>query len=211
MEIKLVLSLLVCALLALAMLACGGSGGDSEKQSSAHSAPLVELPKIATKADPDEDSDNYPKEQPDRDEVPYYKTEPFGHPADAAETRAVATVVGRYYADAAREDGATACRLLYAPRAETIAAEYGGLSDTENKPGATCGSGLSRLFKQLHGLLSSESAGLSVSALRVEFNKGSVQLRLAHVSTPHYIEVHRERGVWKLDMLVDLDRPVGVE
>ena len=208
---KPILSLLLCALLALGMLACGTNGGDSEKQSSVHSASLAALPKIETKDDPDDDSDNYPKQQPDRDEVPYYKTEPFGHPADAAETRAVAAVVGRYYADAAREDGAAACRLLYAPRAETIAAEYGGSSGSASKHGATCGSGLSRLFKQLHGLLSSESAGLSVSALRVEFNKGSVQLHLAHVSTPHYIEVHRERGLWKLDMLVDLDRPVGVE
>ncbi|HEX4115897.1 MAG TPA: hypothetical protein VHY18_08490 [Solirubrobacteraceae bacterium] len=211
MRIRSTLSLVVCALLALETLACGASGCGSEKQSSLRSAPLATLPKIETKDDPDEDSDKYPTEQPDRDEVPYFKTEPLGHPADVAETRAAAAVVKHYFADAAHEDGAAACRLLYAPRAETVAAEYGSANSFASKPGATCSSGLSRLFKQLHGVFAGESAGLSVSALRVEFNQGSVQLHLAHVSTAHYIEVHRERGVWKLGMLVDLDRPVGIE
>lgn len=211
--IKLILSSLTCALLAVAAVACGEahSGG---KPASARSAPIaarVALPEIETKGDPDDDSDRYPKEQPDRDEVPDFKTEPFGHPADAAETDAAAAVVKRYYADAVREDGSAACRLLYAPRTETIAAEFGGSTGSTSKHKATCGSGLSRLFRQLHGLLRSESRGLGVSALRVELNKGSVQLRLAHISTPHFTEVHRERGVWKLDMLVDINHPVIVE
>jgi hypothetical protein len=209
-ELKPTISLLVCAMLTLGTLGCGKTGGDSEKH-SLRSSPAAVLPKIETKTDPDEDSDRYPKEQPDRDELPDYKTEPFGHPADAADTRAVTALVKRYYADAAREDGAAACGLLYAPREETIAAEYGGSGSATGKQSVTCGPALSGLFKELHGVLEADSAKLRVTAVRVELNRGSVQLHLAHVSVPHYIGVHRERGVWKMEMLVDIDHPVGAE
>jgi hypothetical protein len=211
METKRTLSWLGCALLALTVVACGGARAGAGGSTAGASAPLASrtaLPQIETKADPDEDSDKYPKEQPDRDEVPYYRNEPFGYPADAADTRGAAAVVRRYYADAARGDGAAACRLLYSPRAEAMAGEDVGPASGHR---GTCAGSLSRLFRQMHAHLSAEEATLRVGAVRVEFNQGSVQLRLAHVKLPHYIEVHRERGRWKLAMLLDLDRPVGVE
>jgi hypothetical protein len=167
----------------------------------------VALPKIETKGDPDDDSDKY-LGQNDYDELPYYKNEPFGHPASPADARAAAAVVKLYYADAAREDGPAACRLVYVPRAEAVPDELEG---SPGKGRVTCGFVLSRLFREMHSRLSAESSTLRVGAVRVEFNQGSVQLHFAHVRLPHYIEVHRERGAWKMGILLDLDRPVGIE
>jgi hypothetical protein len=212
LAIKLTLSSLACALLAVAAFACG-EARSGEKPASARSAPTaarVALPQIETKGDPDDDHDKYPG-QKDYDESPYYKNEPFGHPASPPEARGAAAVVKRYFADAAREDGASACPLIYSPRAEVIPDELDGAPRPPGKRPVTCGFVLSRLFREMHSRLSAESATLRVGAVRVEFNQGSVQLHFAHVRLPHYIEVHRERGAWKMGILLDLDRPVGIE
>lgn len=210
--IKPILSSLACALLAVAVVACGeaGSGEKTASTGSTTSVASAALPQIEVKTDPDDDSDKYPG-QTDYDESPYYKKEPFGHPASPSEARAAGAAVKRYFADAAREDGAAACRLVYAPRAEVIPEELEGLPGPPVKGPVTCGFVLSRLFRYAHSRLSAESATLRVGVVRVEFNQGSVQLLFAHVRLPHYIEVHRERGVWKMGILFDLDRPVGIE
>lgn len=207
---KLTLSSLVCALLAVAACACGDSRKQPSRAASSPAAARVTLPRIETKDDPDEDSDKY-RYQKDYDELPYYRNEPLGHPASPADARGAAAVVKRYYADAAREDGASACRLIYSPRAETIHDELDGAPGPPGKRRVTCGFVLSRLFRAMHSRLRADSATLRVGAVRVEFNLGSVQLHFAHVKLPHYIEVRRERGAWKMSMLLDLDRPVGVE
>jgi hypothetical protein len=207
------LTLLACALLAMGVLACGGSGNGAGQASggSASTVAHVELPKIETKDDPDDDSDNYPKQLPDRDEVPYYKTEPFGHPADRADARGAAILVMRYYADAARGDAAAACRLLYAPREEAMTGEDRARSLHLSQPAAACAVLLSQLFAEERAMLRAQDATLKIGAVRTEYNTASVQMYFGRPPVVHYIEAHRERGVWKLDTLLAEDHPVGVE
>lgn len=210
-EMKLTLSILACALLALGTLACGETSGGSGKHTSVDSASVAALPKIETKDDPDDDSDKYPKQQPDRDELPYYKTEPFGHPADDADARGAAALVKHYYADAAHADAAAACRLVYAPRLEAMVGEDSARSLHLSRPDAACALVLSQLFAEQKAMLRAQDATLKPGAVRTEYNSASVQIYFGHPPAPYYIEAHRERGAWKLDMLLALDRPVGVE
>lgn len=203
-------ALLACGLLAVGMLACGGSGGGG-RQTNGNSSALASLPKIETKADPDDDSDKYPKQLPDRDEVPYYKTEPFGHPADAMDARAASALVKRYYADAARGDAAAACPLLYAPRLEAMAGEDNAHSLPSSPAGAACALVLSKLFAEQRAMLRAQDATYKPGAVRTEYNSASVQMYFGHPPAAYYIEAHRERGVWKLDMVLAVDRPVDVE
>jgi hypothetical protein len=203
-------ALLACGLLAVGMLAWAGCG-DGKKQTSVNSSPLAALPKIETKDDPDDDSDKYPKQLPDRDEVPYYKTEPFGHSADPADARAASALVRNYYADAARGDAAAACRLLYAPRFEAMAGEDSAHGLPPSKAGTACLLVLSKLFAEQRTMLRAENATFKPGAVRTEYNSAVVQMYFGHPPAPYYIEVHRERGVWKLDMVLALNRPVGVE
>ena len=60
-------------------------------------------------------------------------------------------------------------------------------------------------------MLRTDDATLKMGPVRTEYNAASVQMYFGHPRVAYYIEAHRERGVWKLEMLVALDRPVGVE
>lgn len=208
-QIKPTLAPALAAALAFLVLACGGAhrsgGGVSDSGERARAA--AALPQIVVAGDEDEDSDRRLHEPPDLDQTPNYPTEPFGQPASAAESRRVAATVARYYADAARGDGAAACRLLAQARAEAAVEE----SAPSVPEGRRCAHTLSQLFAQEHKLLGAERGSLRVTAVRVEFNRASAQLRFAHASAPHYIGLHRERGVWKLQMLLDIEHPVYVE
>lgn len=207
-----VASLLACALLALGVLACGGASGDSEKHAPEGSLPAAALPEIEVKKDADGDSDRYPAQRrSDRDEVPSYRTEPFGHPADRADARALVALVRRYYADAAHGSSLDACRLLYGPRSEATAGEDDARTPNQRPSLAACARYLSRLFTENPGLLRAQEATLRVGAIRDEYNKASVQLYFGHPAAAYYIEAHRERGLWKLEMVLAVNRPVDVE
>jgi hypothetical protein len=210
--IKPILVLLLCALLAVAAVACGNAQREALHGSRA-AVPVARaaLPQIETRGDEDHDSDRYPHELPDRDEVPYYKTEPFGHPASTAEAQAAAAVLRRYYADAAHGDGAAACRLLYSTRADSLSGDYTGLLGPTRGRNTTCAGVLSGVFGRLRRRLRLDSAMLRVGAVRVDFNHASAQLDFGGARRPHYIALQRERGAWKLAMLLDVGQPVGVE
>ncbi len=47
--------------------------------------------------------------------------------------------------------------------------------------------------------------------MRVAFSLASVRFGFAGMKPTHYLLAHRERGAWKLDLLLDVERPVGVE
>jgi hypothetical protein len=204
---KITLTSLVCALLAACLLACGASHNGAGAQGS----PTVTLPKIETKDDPDDDSDNYPKQLPDRDEEPYYENEPFGHPANPADARAASALVRSYYYDAAHGDAPAACRLLYSTREEPMTGEDRARALHLSSPAAACAIVLSQLFGEQRAMLRSQDATLKMGAVRTEYNRASVQMYFGHPPVAYYIEAHRERGAWKLDMVLAIDRPVGVE
>jgi hypothetical protein len=192
------------ASLGLCASACGGAGSTSGASvgAAASTAPVAALPRIELKGDPDLDSDAYPGEADPEHEL-------FGHPARASDVRAAAALVTRYYRAAARGDGAAACRLLYAPFAESVYEDYEGKPGLSGGKGATCGAVLSRIFANMRTQLRAESAALRVGAVRVRLSRAAVQLRFAR--KVRYTMVHRYRGDWRMDMLFDREGPFVVE
>ncbi len=195
------LAFLVAALVCVGLGACGG--GSASGTSASESAGRQTLPRIEVTEDADEDSDKYGSE-PDNEH------EAFGHPADATDARLVTALVKRYYAAAAHEDGAAACGLLYSLFAESVAETYGEASGSPSLHGDTCAQVMSKLFAQMHRRLSDGTA-VRVAAVRVEFDLASAQFGFAGMKPTRYTMARRERGVWKLDLLLDVGHPVGVE
>jgi hypothetical protein len=197
-------------LLGLACSACGGAGqntGSAPRSSSTvaeRPAESATLPQVELKGDADDDSDKYGTELDNENEA-------LGHPADAADAQAVTTLMRRYYATAAAGDGAEACRLMYLPFAESIAGDYGGPSGPPGLRGGTCTEVMSKLFKRSRGRLSADSATLRVATVRVDRNRGFARLGFLGRKPGRYILVHRERGTWKIDMLLDGGRPIRIE
>jgi hypothetical protein len=210
------LALGAVVLLSLGSTACGETGKGARSTSraspntaaagsaSVSTASAVTLPQIEFKSDPDLDSDSYGNEPDSENKL-------FGHPASAADVRAVTRLVKRYYAAAAAGDGAAACRLIYSVFAEAIREDYGRPPGPPSLRGKTCAAVMSKLLEQLHKRLNLDSATLRVGAVRVELNSGSVRLGFGGAKPDRYVLVHRERGAWKMDLLFDIGRPVGVE
>jgi hypothetical protein len=197
------LALLVAALVCAGLGACGGGSGSASGASPQKSAGRAALPTIEVTEDADLDSDKYGNE-------PDNENEAFGHPAGATDTRLVTALVKRYYAAAAREDGAVACGLLYSLFAESVAETYGGPTGPSNLRGDTCAGVMTKLFTQQHRRLS-DGTHLKVAAVRVDLNVASVQFGFGGMKPTRYVLARRERGTWKMDLLLDLGRPVGVE
>ncbi len=204
------LALLAAALLGLGAGGCGkasnGTGSSAPTSSAvtkigaARTASHPALPKIEFRIDDDSDSDKYPHEVDNESEA-------LGRPADAADARSVAVLIERYYAAAAREDGAAACRLIYSTFADSIPEDYG---QSPGLRGDTCAVVLSKLFKQLHGRLRAGSS-VRVGSVRVDLNRARAVLGFDGMKLNRYTLAHRERGVWKMDTLLDLDHPIYVE
>lgn len=127
----------------------------------------------------------------------------FGHPASAADMRAIAAVVREYYAAAAADDGARLCSLLYSLFAESVADDYGHEPGPPALRGDSCRVVLTKLFRQRHRQQVAELAALRVTGARIQYHKGLALLSFGSAGPPSYIAVKRERTVWKIDVLVD--------
>jgi hypothetical protein len=162
------------------------------------------LPQIEVKSDADSDSDKYDSEPDNENEV-------FGRPASARDTHMVATLVRSYYAAAAAADSTAGCRLIYTPFAESVAEDLGAPTGPSGLRGNTCAAVLSKLFEQPHENWHTDDATLRVTSVRVDQNRGVALLGFRGTRPNRYVMAHRERGGWKLDMLQDVGRPIGVE
>lgn len=75
----------------------------------------------------------------------------YGHSASPAAVRAIAGVIGRYYAAAAVDDGAAACSLLLPSLARSVPETYGGPGGPPYLRGIkTCQADLSKLFRHFY-------------------------------------------------------------
>jgi hypothetical protein len=187
----------------LGLGACGSAHDTAAGASSDQSARHLALPMIEPLEDEDIDSDKR-KHEPDNEH------EPFGHPADATDTRLVTALVKHYYTAAAHEQGAVACGLLFSVFAETVAETYGGSAGSSSLRGNTCAAVVTKLFVQMHRRLR-KGPSVKVAAVRVDLNRALARFALAGERPTHYILAQRERGVWKMSQLIDVDYPVGVE
>jgi hypothetical protein len=153
--------------------------------------------------DNDGDTDNDAKDNVDRsyhdgDDARFVH---FGHAARAADRRAITALVERYYAAAAAGDGATACALTYSILAESLPQDYGSAPGPAYLRGAkTCAAVLSGLFKHLHANV---SAPRTVTGVRVGRKRRLVILG-SPILPESMAEVRPERGVWKMDSVLDV-------
>lgn len=129
----------------------------------------------------------------------------FGHAASPTDRRSIASLVTRYYAAIAKDDGATACRLLFFVIVESAPETYGQTAfDATAGRGKSCGPVMTKVFKGNHAQLVAENRHLKVMAVRVEGKRAWVLLRLGPDSVRRMI-AYREGSVWKIGELIDTE------
>jgi hypothetical protein len=124
----------------------------------------------------------------------------YGKEADSTERRDVTSVVKRYYAAAAADNGIQACSLLAPTLAQGLGESEG---QTAHGTANNCPATVSLLFKQQHQQLAAdEVATMTVIDVRVSGDVGvaTVGFRAALSGRIH---VKREDGAWKVNALLD--------
>jgi len=129
---------------------------------------------------------------PDADDA---ATLAYGAPADGRLREVIAAAVARYYVAAAQRDGATACSLLSARIAGSVASDYGAsVWPARARAGKTCMATMSKIFANEHALLGSPAQVLSV---RVKGSRGQVVVGSRRMPASRLV-VERVNGVWRL-------------
>lgn len=124
----------------------------------------------------------------------------FGQNASNADRRAVISVVRRYHAAAAADNGAKACDVIYTLLTEAIPEDYGQPPGPPSLRGKTCAVVLTKLFKQPHGRHIDVTVGRHVIGVRVKGNRG-LALMSSGTRVESSLPVRRERGVWKVSAI----------
>lgn len=124
----------------------------------------------------------------------------FGHMAGPEDGRAIYSLIARYYAAAAHEDGRTACRMLAPFVAESVVEDYGYTKDLH---GSTCAAVMSRLFRREHLLLARKDATLRVLRIGVEGDRSLVALDFASIHEARQMSARRVGGRWTILRLLD--------
>jgi hypothetical protein len=201
------------ALLGLGLGACGDAGkhtGPVPKSSYSTRAARGATTATASSTAPPGgylrgDGDGDEPNHRDRDN---YSTRHYGHAASAAQERAIAVLVKRYYAAGAAGDGAAACALIYSSLAdspslgETAEAVFPPAPSVPPLHGQSCPRIMSLLFEEDHPRLAADLATVVVTRVRVKGSRGLVLLGFR--ATPErLIPVRRERGAWKTEALLD--------
>jgi hypothetical protein len=202
---------LTFVLLSLGATACGGSHGRLASKPAADAAAtggVAAATPSRTSAtrrglvrDRDGDRDNpTPDSRYDQDDEAVLH---FGHAASAADERAIAALVKRYYVAAAAGDGVTACRLIYSVIAESVVEEYGQLPALR---GRSCPAVVSKLFRQHRSPSTGDAGALEVIRVRVDAGRGVAIVRFGRL-TERQVVVRREGGAWKLAALGEVGLP----
>jgi hypothetical protein len=198
------IALCVFVLAAVCVVGCG-STTDRPSTSSGTDAVVTAVTTASTSApsssgskaqvggnDIDHDSDN------NNDDYGY------GHPANAADMRAIALLLKRYYTAAAADDGKTACSLLYSLLAEEIPELYGEPPGPKALKGKTCAVVMAKFFKQHEKQLPSQAVSINVTTVRIKRLRGLAIMSFKSMPRRD-IAVHREHKVWKVGELLDTE------
>lgn len=186
--------MLTSALMALGAAACG-----STKQTSRTTPARAATRTVA--AQETHEAEAGPPAGFDRDDSPFLDA---ARPAGPAVARAITTVVNRYYAVAAGDDGAAACSLLLPSLAAATPLDYGGSAGPAYlRGGKTCPEILTRLFKYAHAQL---AGSIAVTGMRATRNQAYVLLHSATLPYP-YITVEKYHGTWKVTDLIGATQP----
>lgn len=182
------LTLLTIALAFIGAEGCGGTSATTGSSSSATAASAtVPQPRPGVEQDHDGDTDGEQSNNPyDSDDGIRFS----GRAASAPVERTIESIVGRYYAGIATNDGAQACSLL----------DQSMLSGYVDQ---SCAATLPATFEKAFGRTPSELTAVKVTSVRVDGDKALAFLRLA-TSEVRLIPLEREGGVWKLNGLLDI-------
>ena len=199
------------------LVACGGSGHDASLATTAvasHAPPPRAHPILLSDYDDDdyyhgygdEDSDDNraPRDRDgDSDERPnrgYYDRDDgaisrFGRPASAAERAAVVALAKRYYAAAARDDGAPICAMLAPALARAFVESVGEHGPHFTHGLRTCPQILAKVFAGATTPMLAFSLRPAIASVRVSHNMALVVLGAKPFPLRVFSAV-REGGKW---------------
>lgn len=180
--------------------AVGASGGGGSTAPGSAAASLAGAPVSGVMPPGDQDGDSPDNKAFDRDDS-FVTT--FGHPASPSDSKAVTSLVKRYYTAIAKDDGATACKLLFFVIVESAPETYGQTQfDAAAGRGKSCGPVMSKVFRGNHRQLVVESRTFKVIGIRVLRKRAWVLLRFGPKSVRRLV-VYREGNSWKVGELLD--------
>ena len=197
---------------ALAVAGCGGTSRDSStstalvqkaKQGETVTAPL-KAPQRPGIDDTYDEDDRAPRRVEEKDDE---EIEIYGRPATPAEHRAAVAFAKSYFAAAAAEDGARACKLLLPRLAKGIGGSYESRGDPSYLRGKTCPEVMTKLFRHRHKLMAAEAAGLEVTDVRVTTSTAFILLAFKGIVERRFMGVERFGKTWKLEALLDSQYP----
>jgi hypothetical protein len=174
------LALLATAPLSLSVAACGGAGAAARSSKESHTITR----------DRDNDADNNDDDAHILD---------YGHASSATDREQLTSLVRRYYAAAAAEDGGKACSMLYPLLSETVAEEQGSTGSHRT----TCATAVTKIFKQRHQLLVGDSNTLKFYRIRVNGEKALTLISFATAPEVRQLLERRGGGTWKIAALLD--------
>ncbi len=152
--------------------------------------------------DPEDEDSDYPTAEsyrfPDADDRATFA---YGHAPGARERASIASVVERYFAAAAADDGARACALLLPSFAATVAESYGvGDGSALVRDGRSCAAVIGLLLRRYRGEL---AEAISVVEVRVAGRDAQVVFSSRRMPAS-YILLARHDGSWWVT------QPIGV-
>ena len=121
----------------------------------------------------------------------------FGKAASPADTRAITTLVKRFYAVTSAANGTAICSLIYNVVAETIPEDY---ENSAGSKGHTCAEVMGKVFAKQHRQIARDRSKLRVTRVRVEGDKGIVIVYLGKHPEPYFL-VHRQGSEWKMQRM----------
>jgi ketosteroid isomerase-like protein len=127
----------------------------------------------------------------------------FGHPAGAADRRAITELVKRYYVLAAADDGAGACALLSAPIATSIPQTIGTGGPWYFR-GRTCAEIMTKIFAKNVYQLAAYAASIRVVTVGVDHDE-AVTVFAVKGHPGRGTRALREHGIWRMNALVDFE------
>lgn len=178
--------------------ACGGTRRRSSESAVAFSAGYVV-------GDADDDDRRRGREPADSDDG---AVRGYGRLGSAGQAQAIEALLKRYYAAAASEDGAAACRLLSHRLARgrglraLVPAEYRPAQDSTVLRNGGCAQAESLIFSVDRQQLQTESATMSIAEARVDGRHALAIMRFGHLAE-RQITLAQEHDGWRIDALID--------
>lgn len=127
----------------------------------------------------------------------------YGQAPSATDRRAIVALTTRYLRAARAADGRRACSLIYSLFAEAIPEDYGRGAGPAYSRGDTCPVVMTKIFRRDRAQLSGRFV---VTDVRVRGQQARALVGSA-TAPAGYLQLRRERHVWKVDALLTQPLP----